>query len=344
MVFTSKDFDNHELVTYHCDPKSNLKAIIAVHSTKLGPALGGCRMWPYMDEDEALTDVLRLSRSMTYKAAMARLPLGGGKAVIIADPKKDKTPELFQEMGRFINHLHGLFITAEDVGTSVEDMHQIYTETPYVSGLHLSHGGSGDPSPYTALGIYRGMLGAVEYKLKKKSLKGLRVIVQGLGHVGMSLCETLHKEGAKLYVSDIDPTTVQKAVQNFEAMPFDPEKLYDAEADIFAPCALGGILNDETIPRLKVKIIAGSANNQLAETHHGRALLDRGILYAPDYIINAGGLINVFYEGPDYDRAKTVKHINQMDSYLLEVFKMSDDLNISTSEAADQIAEERLKG
>ncbi|MBS0271279.1 MAG: Glu/Leu/Phe/Val dehydrogenase [Proteobacteria bacterium] len=338
-VFSAIDFDQHEEVAFFCDNATGLKAIIAIHNTNRGPALGGCRMWPYADEQQAITDVLRLSRAMTYKAAMANLPLGGGKMVIIGDSHHDKTPELFRAIGRCVDQFNGRYIVGEDVGTSVEDMVAIRETTTHVVGLP---GGSGDPSPFTAIGVYESIRSAVAYRLGKSSLKGLKVAVQGLGHVGYHLCKLLVEDGAALIVTDLDPMLVEKVVEEFKAMAVAPQDIYGGDVDIFAPCALGAIINDETIPQLKCKIIVGSANNQLESHAHGEILAKMKILYAPDYVVNAGGLIDVYYDGPAYNAEIVKIHVQGIHDTLLDVFKRAEERKVSTSEAADLIAEERF--
>jgi leucine dehydrogenase len=339
-VFSAIDFDRHEQVNFFYDEETGLKAIIAIHNTNRGPALGGCRMWPYTDEQHAVTDVLRLSRGMTYKAAMANLPFGGGKAVIIGDSHRDKSPALFKAFGQCVEQLNGRYISAEDVGTSVEDMVFIREATSHVVGLP---GGSGDPSPFTALGVYESIRSAVLYRLGKSSLKGVKVAVQGLGHVGYHLCRLLVEAGADLFVTDIEPELVQKAVDEFKAEPVSPEEIYGLEVDVFAPCALGAVINDRTIVQLKCKVVAGSANNQLESHAHGELLAKMKILYAPDYVVNAGGLIDVYYEGPAYNPDIVKVHVAGIHDTLLDVFHKAEELYISTSEAADLIAEERFR-
>ncbi len=347
-VFSAKDFSAHEQVVFSHDPETGLKAIIAIHNTLRGPSLGGCRMWAYATEAEALTDALRLSRGMSYKSALADLPLGGGKSVIIGDSRKMKTPELMMAMGRAVDRLAGRYIVAEDVGTSTADMTHIRTNTKFVAGLAPEQGGSGDPSPATAWGVFLGIKQAVKFKLGQDDLRGLRVAVQGLGNVGQHLCHLLHEAGAKLIVADIRPEFVQKMVEECGAVAVLPEAIYAVEADVFAPCALGAVINDTTIPQLKVKIVAGSSNNQLAEARHGEVLTGLGILYAPDYAINAGGVINVGYEqilGPgNYNREKAYAHIGRIAQTMQIIFEMAQQQNISTSVAADRLAEQRLVG
>jgi leucine dehydrogenase len=342
MLFDSTDFDDHEQIVFVSDAASGLKAIVAIHSTALGPAVGGCRILPYTDDRAALTDALRLSQGMTMKNAMAGLPLGGGKAVIIADPAKQKTPALLRAMGRAIDRLGGRYITAEDVGTNAEDMVEIRKGTRHVMGLPVGAGGSGDPSPSTALGCFEGIRAAVRYKYGQQSLAGLRVAVQGLGNVGRNLARLLSEAGAQLVVSDVRPSSVEEMVAAYGAEAVAPEAIYDADVDIFAPCALGAVINDDTLPRLKAGIVAGSANNQLATPAHGIALKQRGILYAPDYVINAGGVIRVSAEITGETRDASERRIRTIGDTLLSVFRMADAEDIPTSEAADRIAVNRL--
>lgn len=330
----------HEQVVFCYDAASGLKAIIAIHDTTLGPALGGCRFWNYASEEEALNDVLRLSRGMTYKAAVAGLHLGGGKAVIIGDPKKLKTEQLFRTFGRFVDSLHGRYITAEDVNINVDDVEYISQETKYVTGVR---GGSGDPSPITALGVYSGIKAAVEHKLGKKSLNGLKVSVQGCGAVGQHLCELLHSDGVRLFVGDIDEEKVRTCVDKYRAEAVDPKKIHAVEVDVYAPCALGATLNDQTIPEIKASVVAGAANNQLQnEDVHGKQVQDRGILYAPDYVINAGGLINVYHELKGYNEVAAKKQARGIYNTLLEIFTVAQKSGIPTYVASNQVAEKRI--
>ncbi len=336
------DLDHEELV--FCNNREvGLKGIIAIHNTTIGPALGGTRMWPFSSEEEAIVDVLRLSRGMTYKASAAGLNLGGGKAVIIGDPRKDKTEELFRAFGRFIESLGGRYITAEDVGTSVEDMEYVYMETKHVTGITTAHGGSGDPSPVTAFGVYQGMKAAVLEKMGKESLEGLKVAVQGIGHVGYFLVEYLVKEGASVVVTDIDAEKVARVVNEFNVRSVDVDAIYEEDADIFSPCALGAVINDSSISKLKCQIIAGGSNNQLESEHHGLELEKRGILYAPDYVINAGGLINVSIELEGYNKERAMRRAGQIYDRLLEVFAIAKEEKVPTSEAADRMAEKRIR-
>jgi leucine dehydrogenase len=333
----------HEQVVYCHDKDCGLKAIIAIHNTTLGPALGGTRMWPYKSEEDALVDVLRLSKGMTYKASAAGLNLGGGKAVIIGDPKKDKTEAMFRTFGAYVNSLNGKYITAEDVGTTVHDMAYVFMETPYVTGIPVSFGGSGDPSPFTAHGVLMGIKASVKDKLGADSLKGLRIAVQGLGNVGYHLVEYLVKEGATVTIADIDKDKVQKTAEKFGLTAVDPEQIVTSECDVFAPCALGAVINDQTISKLKCKIIAGGANNQLAEHRHGDNLKEIGILYAPDYVINAGGLMNVFVELEGYSRERAFEKTTQVYDNLMQVYKIARAENTATHRAADRLAETRIK-
>jgi len=338
-IFSAVDFDNHEQISFFYDKKTNLKAIIAIHNTFRGPALGGCRIWPYVNEQQAVADALRLSRGMTYKAAMANLPFGGGKAVIIGDPHKDKTPALLRAFGKCINRFHGSYITGEDIGTSIKDMDLIAETTSYVAG-HSN--GSGDPSPFTAIGIYESICASVLYRLGKSSLNGINVAVQGLGHVGYNLCKLLAEAGAQLIVTDVNPELVRRAVTEFKARAVAPDDVYGVDADVFSPCAMGSIINDQTIPQLTCAIIAGSANDQLERPIHGKILMNKKILYAPDYIINAGGIINISYEGPSYDAETVKRDVKKIPDTLLAIFREAEVLHIPTNEVADRIAEKRF--
>ena len=343
-VFSEMIKGSHEQIVFGYDPESGLRAIIAIHNTALGPALGGTRMWPYKSEDEALNDALRLSHGMTYKAAAAGLNLGGGKGVIIGNPDTDKNEILFRAYGRLVEGLHGRYITAEDVGVGVRDVEWMRYETSYVVGISESLGGSGDPSSFTANGVYFGMKACVEEVFGTSSLSGLRVAIQGLGHVGMHLAELLHEDGVKLFVSDLHEANVRTAVENFEAAAVNNDDIYSVKVDIFAPCALGAIINDLTIKKFKFKIIAGAANNQLEdEAKHGKKLKELGILYAPDYVINAGGLINVAHEIEIYNRERALQHVEGMYHILKDLIKVSKDENIPTNIASNRIAERRIE-
>lgn len=332
----------HEEVVFCHDPTVGLKAIIAIHNTALGPALGGTRMWNYKNEEEALVDVLRLSKGMTYKAAAAGLNLGGGKAVIIGDSKTQKTEGLFRAFGQFVNSLNGKYITAEDVGTSVNDMEYIFMETPFVTGIPKDFGGSGDPSPYTAHGVLMGIKASAKWQLGTDSLKGMRVAVQGLGNVGTHLVKYLSDEGAQVIVSDIDADKVKRHVDQFKATAAAPDQILFSECDILAPCALGAIVNDDSIRKLKCKVIAGGANNQLAEARHGNMLRELGILYAPDYVINAGGLMNVFVELEGYSHERAFDKTRKVYDNCTKVFEIAKRDNVGTQVAADRLAEERI--
>ncbi len=330
----------HERVIFCSNPDVGLQAIIAVHSTVLGPGLGGCRMWPYDSTEEAMLDVLRLSRGMTYKAAAAGLNLGGGKAVIIGDSKKDKSEELFRAFGRYVESLNGLYITAEDVGTSTEDMEIIQHETRWVTGLPPESGGGGDPSPVTAFGTLQGIKAAVQH-LGDDSLEGRSVAVQGLGSVGHHLAKFLRKEGAKVFGADIDAEAIERARElGVEIVP--TAEILEVECDVVAPCALGAVINDESIPKLRCRIVAGAANNQLKEDRHGQELHDRGILYAPDYVINAGGLINVYNELAGYNREVAMRMARGIFANMARLFQISRAQSIPTYLAADRLAEERM--
>ncbi|AZR73445.1 leucine dehydrogenase [Anoxybacter fermentans] len=331
---------DYEQLVFCYDKTSGLKAIICIHDTTLGPALGGTRMWVYENEDDAILDALRLARGMTYKAAAAGLNLGGGKTVIMGDPKKDKSEELWRAFGRYVQSLNGRYITAEDVGTSVEDMDYVAMETDYVTGLS---GTSGDPSPMTAFGVYKGMKACCKEVYGSDSLEGKVVAVQGLGHVGYYLCKHIHEEGGKLIVTDIDQERIDKVVKEFGATAVAPDEIYGVECDIFAPCALGAVVNDETIPQFKCRIIAGAANNVLKEERHGDIIHEKGILYAPDYVINAGGLINVYHELLGYNRDNVLRDVAKIYDRILKVIEISKRDNIPTYKAADIMAEERIE-
>ncbi|MDP6342715.1 MAG: amino acid dehydrogenase [Alphaproteobacteria bacterium] len=341
-VFSSENFRNHQQIIFCHDVDSGLKAIIAIHDTTLGPALGGCRFWNYADDDAALQDALRLSRGMTYKAAMAGLAYGGGKAVIMADPKIGKSAAIFEAFGGFVDGLGGRYITAEDVGTAPADMEIVHRATRHVAGIADGGAGDGDPSPATAWGVYHGLRATVRARFGRDDLTGLHVAVQGLGHVGQYLARDLAAAGARLTVTDLDQGRLDWAREELGAEVVAPEAIYDVAAEVFAPNALGAILNDDTITRLKVGAVAGSANNQLADDRHGAALADRGILYAPDYVINAGGIINISHEGPGYNRRAAMDHCVGIYDTLMEVFGRADREGLPTSEVADRIAEERI--
>ena len=332
----------HERVVLCSNPEVRLKAIIAVHNTVLGPGLGGVRMWPYENFDEAMMDVLRLSRGMTYKAATTGLNLGGAKAVIIGDSKKDKTEELLRSFGRYVDSLGGLYITAEDVGMRMQDMEVILGETRWVTGVSEAHGGSGDPSPVTAFGVLQGVKAAIHWKFEEESLDGRRVAIQGLGSVGRYLAEGLMREGATVVGCDVDPEAEEKGRQlGVEIVA--PNEIVDVECDVFSPCALGASLNPESIPRLRCSIVAGGANNQLAdEDRDSRALAERGILYAPDFVINAGGLINVYNELNGYNRDRALLMTRHIYDNVMRIFEVARSQNVPTHLAASHVAEQRI--
>ncbi len=341
-VFSSPAFDDHEQVVFFYDQPSGLRAIVALHDTTLGPAVGGCRFWPYASEVEALTDVLRLSKGMTYKAAMADLPFGGGKTVIIGDPKTLRSEALFRALGRAIHSLGGSYYTGEDVGTDPTDMDWAGQETPYVLGR--SKGGSGDPSPVTARGVLLGIKAAVRHRFGREELQGVRVAIQGLGHVGGNLATLLAGEGAQLTVADIDVERAGRKARELRARQVGSDEIIGVDAEVFAPCALGGVINDQSLARLSCDIVAGSANNQLHEPRHGTALHAQGILYAPDYVVNAGGLINIAQElrPGGYNRARALAHVATIETTLAEIFGRSDREGRPTHEIADQVALERI--
>lgn len=341
-IFEAMAGADYEQVVFCRDEASGLKAIIAIHDTTLGPALGGCRMWNYPSEEEALVDVLRLAKGMTYKSAAAGLNLGGGKAVIIGDPASDKSEALLRAFGRFVQGLNGRYITAEDVGTTVADMDTIQMETDFVAGTSSEHGSSGAPSPYTALGVFHGIRAAAQERFGSPDLSGRTVAVQGIGSVGYALCGLLHEAGAKLIVSDIRDDALMRAHEQFGASVAASSAVYDADCDVFAPCAFGAILNDETIPRLRCAVVAGSANNQLKEPRHGDMLESRGILYAPDYVVNAGGVINISVELEGYSAARARHKVEQIYPILLRLFDIARKENIPTYAAADRLAEQRI--
>lgn len=343
MVFESiGKTGNHEQIVFCHDKDVGLKAIIAIHNTTLGPALGGTRMWNYKNEQEALTDVLRLSEGMTYKAAAAGLNLGGGKAVIIGDPKKDKTEALFRAFGQHVNALNGRYITAEDVGTTVKDIEYIYLETPWVTGIPKSLGGSGDPSPYTAHGVLMAIKASCREKLHTDSLRGVRVAVQGLGNVGSHLVKYLKEEGAEITVTDIDEAKTKLVAEQNGAKAVAPDDIIKTECEVFAPCALGAVINDQSLEQLRCKIVSGGANNQLLESRHGAALKEMGILYAPDFVANAGGLINVFVELEGYSVDRALEKTTKIFDNMLEIFEVAKRENIPTNEAAVRMAKNRI--
>ncbi|WP_421379479.1 branched-chain amino acid dehydrogenase [Bacillus salacetis] len=342
-IFTYMEKYDYEQLLFCQDENSGLKAIIGIHDTTLGPALGGTRMWTYDSEEAAIEDALRLAKGMTYKNAAAGLNLGGGKTVIIGDPRKDKNEEMFRAFGRFIQGLNGRYITAEDVGTTVADMDLIHEETDYVTGISPAFGSSGNPSPVTAYGVYRGMKAAAKEAFGTDSLEGRTIAVQGVGNVAFTLCRHLHEEGANLIVTDINKEAVQRAVDEFGAKAVDINDIYSVDCDIYAPCALGAVINDETIPQIKAKVIAGAANNQLKDTTHGDTIHEMGIVYAPDYVINAGGVINVADELYGYNRERAMKKVEQIYNNVERVIEIAKRDNIPTYLAADRMAEERIE-
>lgn len=347
-VFLADDFDNHEQVVFASDAASGLSAIIAIFSTALGPSIGGLRIWPYESEAAALRDVLRLSRGMAYKAAIAGVPFGGGKAVVMLAPGEAKTPAMLRAMGRAIEQLGGRYITGEDVGTTAADMAEIRRATDKVMGLPVELGGSGDPSPNTALGCFVGIAAAARHRLGRDDLDGLRVVVQGLGNVGWNLARQLAEAGARLTVADVRADRVERAVEAFRAAAVAPDAVYDVDADVFAPCALGAVIDDGTVERLKVSIVAGGANNQLARPGHGRRLRERGILYAPDYVINGGGMIQLAAERLDfegrgtYQAAEVERKIRAIGETLETIFQRAETEGWPPELAADRLAEERM--
>lgn len=330
----------HEQVLFTYGPSCGYKGIIAIHDTRLGPALGGTRFWDYASDRETLIDVLRLARGMTYKAAVAGLNLGGGKSVIIGDNRTRDREMIMRAHGRAVESLGGRYITAEDVGTSVEDMDFVHMETESVVGMA---GRSGDPSPVTAFGVYRGIKACALKRYGSDELGGRSVVVQGVGHVGVSLCELLVGEGAKVFVADLDEAKVEALVADLEVEALRPDEVLTAEADVFAPCALGAVLNDESIPELRVDIVAGSANNQLERSRHARLLQEHGITYAPDYVINAGGLINVYSELAGWSLERSKRKAGEIYYTLLQIFELAEKSGITTAEAADQVAIRRVE-
>jgi leucine dehydrogenase len=339
MEILEKKIEGYEQVVFGLDPAANYRGIIAVHNTTLGPALGGTRLWSYMSDKEALVDVLRLARGMTYKNALAGLPLGGGKSIIFAPENVTDREKLFRAHGRFVETLKGRYITAEDVATTTADMGFISLETKHVVGLE---GRSGDPSPVTAHGVFRAILASAKYRWGRADIAGKIVALQGCGSVGSHLAKKLHQAGARLIVTDVDRERVRNVVRDCHAEGVAPEDIYDIRADIFAPCALGGSINDQTLPRLRVEIVAGAANNQLLEDYHGEALAMRGILYAPDYVANAGGVINVCIGALGWERERVAAKVEEIYETLLNVFKVAKIGGIPTNKAADQLAERRL--
>jgi leucine dehydrogenase len=342
-VFGQVSFDGHEQVVFCNDKDTGLKAIIGIHNTVLGPALGGTRMWNYANEWEALNDVLRLSRGMSFKSSISGLNLGGGKAVIIGDAKTQKTPELMRKFGEYVNSLSGKYITAEDVGMETKDMDTVREVTQYVTGISEEKGGSGNPSPITAYGVFMGLKAATKYRFGSDNLEGKKVLVQGIGHVGEVLVQHLTESGAIVTIADINEDRLKAVGQKYGAKIFTSDDLYSAEVDIYAPCALGATINDATIHKIQAKVIAGAANNQLAnEVIHGTILKDKGILYAPDFLINAGGVINVYSELANLTRAQVMEKTENIYNTSLEIFKFAETNNITTHQAAMSIAQKRI--
>ena len=341
MEILEKITNTHEKVLLASEPSSGYRGIIAVHSTVLGPAVGGTRLWKYASDDDALADALRLSRGMTYKTALAGLPLGGGKSIIIRQDGNDNREALLRAHGRFVDVLKGSYITAEDVGTSPSDMEIVRSETQYVAGLL---GRSGDPSPFTARGVFRAIQAAASYLWSSNNLSGVSVAIQGCGHVGYSLAKLLHEAGAKLFASDVNSESVSRVADEFAATKVEPDEVLRMRADVLAPCALGGVINDQTIPELKVRIVAGAANNQLLEERHGEMLQDRNILYVPDYLANVGGVLNGCTELLGWEAAEATKRIDEIYDTTLKILESAKLQGITTNKAADRLAEDRLKG
>ena len=345
-VFDHSEFDKHEQVAFWHDEKTGLQAIIAVHSTQLGPALGGCRMWPYANGAEALTDVLRLSKGMTYKAAMAELKQGGGKSVIIGDPRRDKSSAMMESMGRFVDSFGGRYFTAEDSGISVADLHSMATQSEFIAGINAKYQYTGEPSdgnpaPSTAYGTFVGLKAAVKHKFNS-DLQGMTVAIQGLGHVGYRLASHLHQAGANLIVADIFADNTARAAQEFGAKVVDADEIIKVQAEVLAPCAMGASINDRTIDTIKAQVIAGAANNQLSTESMGDKLSQRGILYAPDYVINAGGVIDIYHQRSDSNAAAMKAHIERIGNNLEAIFTRSDEEGAGTNHVANAMAEERI--
>jgi len=342
-VFGQNSFDGHEQIVFCNDEDTGLKAIIGIHNTVLGPALGGTRMWTYQSEWDALNDVLRLSRGMTFKAAITGLNLGGGKAVIIGDATTQKNDDLMRRFGQFVDSLSGKYITAEDVGMETRDMDVIREVTPHVTGISESKGGAGNPSPITAYGVYMGMKAAAKHQFGTDNLEGKRVLLQGVGHVGETLLKHITNEGAQVIINDINETRLEELSKKYNANVVLGNDIYGLDVDIYAPCALGATINDATIHQLKAKVIAGAANNQLAdELKHGRLLKEKGIAYAPDFLINAGGIINVYAELEGYGKDEIIRKTENIYHTTLAIFKQSEAENTTTHKAALDIAQERI--
>ena len=343
-IFDSQDFADHDQVSFCRDRSAGLFAIIAIHDVTLGPAVGGCRMWPYASEEDAIRDALRLSRGMTYKNAMAELPHGGGKSVILGDPRRDKSEALLRAFGRFVESLGGRYVAAPDVGMSVRDMDIMSGETRHVAGVSNRSRASGDPSPFTAHGVFAALRVAVEHHLQRQSLEGLRVALQGVGSVGMHLCQLLHEQGAALVVADVNPEAVAEAVARFGARAVRPEDIYAEDVDVFAPCALGAVLDDESVAKLGAPLVVGSANNQLARPRHGDELARRGVLYAPDYVVNAGGIINVAAEiAGDYDPDVVLERVERIGERLRDILCEAQLKGEAPFRVADAMAHEKIE-
>ncbi|MFE8071967.1 Glu/Leu/Phe/Val dehydrogenase [Marinobacteraceae bacterium S3BR75-40.1] len=347
-VFTHPEYDNHEHLSFFTDPETGLRAIIAIHNSSRGPALGGCRMFPYTTDEEALRDVLRLSKGMTYKSALANLDLGGGKSVIIGDPRKHKTEAMLEAMGRCLEQLGGHYIAAEDSGTSVADLKVMGRVTSHVAGIRQRDGFdgtpcNGDPSPATAYGTFVGLQSAVKQQLGRSDLEGLKVAIQGIGNVGFRLARHLKEAGAELWVHDIHEDNLQRAVDELGARRADGEEILFLPVDVVAPCAMGAVLNDHSIPRIQAHVVAGAANNQLEKPEHDEALRRRGILYAPDFVINAGGIIDVCHERSGHDPSRVRAHVETIGQTLDEIFARSARDQLSTGQIANQLAEERFR-
>ncbi len=342
-IFNALQQNEHEQIVICSDPDSGLRAIIAIHDTTLGPALGGTRMWNYESEAAALKDVLRLSRGMTYKASISGLNLGGGKAVIIGDPHTDKTEHLFRAFGRFVDGLSGRYITAEDVGMSEQDMEWVYSETKFVTGIPKAMGGSGNPSPVTAFGVYMGVKACAQKAYGSDSLEGKRIALQGAGNVASTFARYASKEGAKLFITDIYEEKAKKLVAEVGGEFVKPDEIYGLDVDIFTPCALGGVINDDTMGQFKCDIIAGGANNVLdVEDQHGQELMDKGIIYAPDYVINAGGLINVAGELEGYNEERCMQKAGKIYDTILDILNHSEEHDIPSHIASNELAEQRI--
>jgi leucine dehydrogenase len=343
-IFEQLQSRAHEQVVFCHDAVTGLRAIVAIHDTTLGPALGGTRMWSYATDGDALVDALRLSRGMTYKAAAAGLNLGGGKAVIIGNSKTDKNEMLFRSYGRFIQGLGGRYITAEDVGTTVQDMEWVRMETDSVVGISRSLGGSGDPSPFTALGVFVSIKAALKKQTGSESLAGRTVAIQGVGHVGYHLVKHVVQAGGRAVVTDVWADALTKVTTDFPSVEVvDRDAIYDVDCDVYAPCALGATINDDTVPRIKASIVCGCANNVLKEDRHAKALEDRGILYAPDYVVNAGGLMNVANELEGYNSDRATQQVQGIYDIITRIFAIASDEGITTALAADRLAERRIE-